>query len=146
MGVYHVIANPAKKEYLSPGPLRCGAKQWEMCAADDMGRLLLYLVTGHWDGDPICDVSDGHEEDFEKVHAKFKDITLQTLHDFNSFMGERLTLQSNPLYIQPSDHAYKEYSDLCAADPLPSWEPPPQRWLWRSQRSGPFVTLGSKKR
>lgn len=145
MGVYHIVANPAKKEYISASPLHSGVKQWEMCAAPDLGRLLLYLVTEEWNGDPIYDVPDSHEKDYEKVCSKFRDITLQAVHDFNAFMGEELTLQSNPLYIRVEDHAFKEYRDICKADPLPSWEPPPQRWTWRAQRAGPIVRLNPKK-
>jgi hypothetical protein len=100
MGQYFLIANLDKKEYLRPAILGSGSKLWEITVnkAPRVLPLLLrqstdpsdggeYKSAGRWAGDRIVFIGDYDKSGlFGKIQDKYKEISLQTIKDYNDYV------------------------------------------------------------
>ena len=130
MGQYFKLANLDKKEFVNPGTIGDGLKQWEICANGDTARLAMFLMTmgdndggairGRWANDKVVLVGD---YDPSGLYAELKpengwtDVTRDATHQFNAFIDDE-SLMINPETYKPGTHIRPDLVLVAGSPPV----------------------------
>ena len=88
MGVYYIVVNDTKKEFVDPycfgDNIKLGGV-FQGFHGHGIAKLLAYPSSsnkynfGYWSGDSIRVLGDNNEEESQKVHSNYKDISFYVL-------------------------------------------------------------------
>ena len=84
MGVYYIIVNHAKKQFMEPGDIEDGPVKLPSIAASKTTNILYLALTwmGDWDGDSITFLGDGGDDYFD-IQDQYEDVTKKFVEDYN---------------------------------------------------------------
>lgn len=97
MGVYHLIVNETKKEYLDWDEYNMSIKRWVF---PKHGMILAWIIQySEWQGDNIRMVSDAGEEDFYyEICENWKNRELDFVEGYNEFIEDSDELKQYMIY------------------------------------------------
>ena len=87
MGVYYVVANHTRKEYVCAHDLGFSAKYGDWCVNQTAGVILALLGNG-WECERVQLVGDDtHRALYAQVHAEYANISYEAAREFNELAG-----------------------------------------------------------
>lgn len=84
MGVYYIIVNHAKKEFIEPANIDPGTIKLPSMMAAPVARVVFLALTwmGSWEGDAIAFVDDSGDED-ARICSTYTDVTKRLVDEYN---------------------------------------------------------------
>lgn len=84
MGVYYIIVNHAKKQFIEPGDINNGPVKLPSIIASKTANVLCHALTwaGLWADDAVTFLGDGDDYYYD-LQEEYEDVTKKLVDDYN---------------------------------------------------------------